>query len=79
MTLQEAGDGSVGLVLAATSFYAEQGGQVSDIGSISTAGGARLVVEDTKLAAGYVLHVGHVEGEMKVGDDVTTRCGDASW
>ncbi|GAB4815439.1 hypothetical protein N2152v2_002485 [Parachlorella kessleri] len=70
---QEAGEGPAGLVLERTSFYAEQGGQVTDIGSIEGAG-ASLDVQDVTVAAGYVLHVGEVSGgEIKVGDTVTTK------
>ena len=34
----------MGLVLEATSFYAEAGGQTADTGSIATASGASLVI-----------------------------------
>ena len=69
----EAGDGApVGLVLAATSFYAEQGGQVADVGSIE--GGGSFSVEDCQVAAGYVLHVGaKPAAALAVGDAVTAK------
>eukprot|EP00471_Norrisiella_sphaerica_P003540 CAMPEP_0184483716 /NCGR_PEP_ID=MMETSP0113_2-20130426/5386_1 /TAXON_ID=91329 /ORGANISM="Norrisiella sphaerica, Strain BC52" /LENGTH=960 /DNA_ID=CAMNT_0026864283 /DNA_START=84 /DNA_END=2966 /DNA_ORIENTATION=+ len=56
-----------GLILDNTSFYAEQGGQIYDIGEIKTATGT-LRVEDCQVAAGYVLHVGTVKsGSISVG------------
>ena len=61
-------EGPVGLVLDRTSFYAESGGQVADVGSIKCGAGS-LAVTDTKIAAGFVLHSGDgVEGVVKVGD-----------
>jgi len=60
-------EGPYGLVLDATTFYAESGGQVSDFGVVSTPNGA-LNVQDVKVAAGYVLHTGDVSGVVNVGD-----------
>jgi len=59
------------IVLAATPFYAEQGGQVGDTGTLS-ADGARFAVSDTRFAVpGLVSHVGTVEaGVISVGDKV---------
>ncbi|PRW58002.1 alanine--tRNA ligase isoform A [Chlorella sorokiniana] len=66
-------DSAVGLVLQDTSFYAESGGQCADTGAIAAASGA-WPVEDCIVAAGYVLHLGQQpEGEIKVGDDVTSK------
>mmetsp|Transcript_19360 Transcript_19360/g.58510 ORF Transcript_19360/g.58510 Transcript_19360/m.58510 type:complete len:958 (+) Transcript_19360:236-3109(+) len=68
-------EGPVGLVLEQTSFYAEQGGQVTDYGTISSAdGGVVFNVEAAQVAAGYVLHKGNAPsgGVLKVGDSVTT-------
>jgi len=75
--------GTLGLVLDASSFYAESGGQVADIGSvtITIAGaeegteGAELTVSDVQVFGGYVVHmatvVAGVGGEsIKVGDTV---------
>lgn len=45
----EDGDGPLGLVLERTTFYAEQGGQVADTGSITSTSGARLEVHDTQV------------------------------
>ena len=42
-------EGPVGLVLDATSFYAEQGGQVADIGSVTSSSGHNFDVQDTQV------------------------------
>ncbi|MBM6817128.1 alanine--tRNA ligase [Olsenella uli] len=61
----------VEVVLDATPFYAEMGGQVGDTGSITTAAGARLRVTDTKVKNGLYAHVAEVEeGALAVGDEV---------
>jgi alanyl-tRNA synthetase len=58
-------DGQV--VLDATPFYAESGGQVGDRGVLE-AGGARFVVADTQKLGKAHVHVGRVEaGELRVG------------
>ncbi|MHB1341768.1 MAG: alanine--tRNA ligase [Coriobacteriia bacterium] len=59
------------IVLAATPFYGEQGGQVGDTGAI-TAGDARFAVRDTRIPMpGLVSHVGVLEaGSLAVGDSV---------
>jgi alanyl-tRNA synthetase len=68
----DASAGLVGLVTERTSYYAEAGGQVADVGTIVTAGGAAFTVEDVKKVGPYVLHVGRVgSGSVKVGDDAT--------
>ena len=60
------------MVLDVTPFYAEMGGQVGDTGSITTAGGARLRVTDTKVRGGIYAHVAVVEeGSLAVGDEVS--------
>ncbi|MEI7814697.1 MAG: alanine--tRNA ligase, partial [Coriobacteriia bacterium] len=62
------------VVLDTTAFYAEQGGQVGDLGVIETATGARFVVEDTKVTGGVVTHVGHLaEGILYSGDQVVAK------
>lgn len=72
--VQEAAPGAtVGVVVRDTSFYAEQGGQVSDVGRMIATNNATLDVEDVVIAAGYVLHKGPLSGgPLKVGD--TVRC-----
>jgi alanyl-tRNA synthetase len=64
-------DAEAELVLAATPFYAEQGGQVGDTGVI-TAGDARFVVTDTRFAMpGIATHIGRLEsGAISLGDAV---------
>ena len=59
------------IVLSSTPFYAEQGGQVGDTGTISS-DGARFLVSDTRFAVpGLVAHVGTLEtGALEVGDTV---------
>ena len=44
----------------ATPFYAEAGGQVADLGTISSASGASFDVTDVKKVGPYVFHVGKV-------------------
>ena len=70
-------EGLCALVMDRTSFYAEQGGQVADHGTIEFGGeggggggggGALFAVSDVKLAAGFVFHVGTVsQGVVRVG------------
>ena len=49
--------------------------QVGDTGSVTGPSGS-FAVEDTRVAAGYVLHVGRAAdgAVLKVGDSVTARC-----
>jgi len=65
----------VGLVLDATSFYAEQGGQIYDTGKLISAGGTSLLVDGVKVAAGYVLHTGEIGagGSFTVGDKISAE------
>ena len=55
------------LLLDSTNFYAEQGGQVGDVGSIATPTGF-FQVEDTQKLVDTILHVGRVaKGKLEVG------------
>jgi len=65
---------SVSLVLDKTNFYAEQGGQIGDVGEIRIEGGDGLFEVDNTVQAGQcVLHVGTlVKGTLRVGQDVHT-------
>jgi len=65
-----AGDDALTVVLDATPFYAEQGGQVGDTG-VLRAKSAEFAVTDTKLSPPHVLHVGKLtKGTLKVADAV---------
>jgi alanyl-tRNA synthetase len=69
----KAGDDVV-IVLDATPFYAESGGQVGDTGELRNTA-ARVLVEDTvKVQANVHGHQGRiVEGEVAVGDQLAAR------
>ncbi|CAN7131186.1 unnamed protein product [Brassica rapa subsp. narinosa] len=69
-----AGD-NVGIVLASTSFYAEQGGQIFDTGLIEGSFGTFNVC-NVQIFGGFVLHIGYLSketGEVSVGDKVTCK------
>jgi alanyl-tRNA synthetase len=56
------------LVLEASPFYPEGGGQVGDTGWIRTPGGV-FVVDDARFdGAGHIVHYGHIEGAIQVGE-----------
>ena len=70
------GAGEAEIVLDATPFYGEGGGQVGDRGELLEAGGgsALFSVEDTqKPIAGLFVHRGKLHGRLKVGETVTAR------
>jgi alanyl-tRNA synthetase len=73
----KAGDDVV-VVLDATPFYAESGGQVGDVGELRNAA-ARIVVEDTtKVQAAVHGHQGRVvEGTVSVGDTLDARVNES--
>jgi alanyl-tRNA synthetase len=61
-------DDTARLVLEASPFYPEGGGQVGDTGVIRTPGGL-FVVDDTHIdGAGRIVHFGRVEGEVRPGE-----------
>ena len=64
-------DAPVGLVLDRTSFYAEQGGQTSDTGTVEGEGFC-LDVSSVALYGEFALHRGRFTGEISVGDKVRT-------
>ena len=69
-TLDEGAEGIV--VLSATPFYAESGGQVGETGEISTLSGV-FAVEDTKKSGATIIHYGTV----KMGNIATTQQANA--
>lgn len=61
------------VVLAATPFYAESGGQVGDTGALEGADGSFAVV-DTQKSRKAILHQGRAQlGKLRVGDTVRAR------
>ncbi len=63
---------TVGIILDKTSFYAEQGGQINDIGDIIKAGEASVKIANVQIYGSFVLHLGEVvEGTLSVGDSVS--------
>ena len=60
------------IIVNQTPFYGEAGGQVGDTGTMTSPGGARVSVTDTrKHVDGVIEHVAQIEdGVLKVGDDV---------
>ena len=69
-SLDEISEGECSVILDATPFYGEGGGQVGDTGTITTEN-ASLTVLDTKKTDGVYIHICRVEnGTIKVGDTV---------
>ncbi len=61
------------VVLDATPFYAESGGQVGDQGELAS-GGARFVVSDTQKLGKAHVHVGTLEsGALRIGEACLRR------
>jgi alanyl-tRNA synthetase len=68
----EAAGQGVAIILDQTCFYAEMGGQVGDTGELRSSEGAVMEVTTTRVAGGYVLHIGNmIEGHISDGDHVT--------
>ncbi|MEM6313602.1 MAG: alanine--tRNA ligase [Planctomycetota bacterium] len=68
-TLAEGSQASI--LLDRTSFYAEQGGQIGDVGTIVTDTG-KFLVADTQRRGNHVLHWGEVDaGTIEVGQHAT--------
>ena len=60
-----------GIILDATSFYGEMGGQVGDTGEIRSQGGRFPVTDTARIQAGIIVHRGTVTaGVLSVGDRV---------
>ena len=72
----QAGQDAV-VVLSATPFYAESGGQVGDTG-VLLADGAEFEVRDTQKQGGSILHIGGLKnGTLSVGDRVEAQVDQA--
>ncbi|MBR2354322.1 MAG: alanine--tRNA ligase [Clostridia bacterium] len=70
-SVTELSEGDFTLVLDRTPFYGEGGGQVGDVG-IMTSDGANIQVTDTKKTDGVYLHICTLrDGSLKVGDTLT--------
>tara|TARA_B110000046_G_scaffold184818_1_gene224378 strand:+ start:2974 stop:5571 length:2598 start_codon:yes stop_codon:yes gene_type:complete len=70
-------DAEVGVILDNTSFYAESGGQVGDIGYLHT-NSAKIEISDCRKAGDHHMHIGRViSGEVRVGEQLSTSV-DAS-
>jgi alanyl-tRNA synthetase len=68
-------DEDAGLLLDRTNFYAEQGGQVGDSGTIMTSTGT-VEVDTTQKLGDAVLHLGRVsEGTLEPGQQATLEVG----
>lgn len=62
-----------GVILDRTNFYAESGGQEHDEGFMTKVDDpeTEFKIEDVEARGGYVCHLGVVEGNLRVGDEVT--------
>ena len=58
------------IVLDSTVFYGEKGGQVGDTGVIMTKNGS-MAVKNCVAEGDLILHIGSIEGEIKVGEKVS--------
>jgi alanyl-tRNA synthetase len=71
-SLDEGEEGEI--VLDRTPFYAESGGQVGDVGLITSNNGAAIVTDTFSPAQGLIVHKIKVEkGSLKVGDTVSAE------
>ncbi len=62
------------IILDATSFYAESGGQVGDTGTVYSKDSTADIVNTTKDAGGIIFHDAVIKkGMLSVGDDVTAH------
>ncbi|KAF0990206.1 hypothetical protein HZS_1264 [Henneguya salminicola] len=59
------------LILDQTNFYAEEGGQLADTGTLSTNKGDTIFVKDVQVYSGFVVHACSVQGTILIGDRVS--------
>jgi alanyl-tRNA synthetase len=67
------GSGAAELVLAATPFYAESGGQVGDTGVIEADEGLFTVQSTIQVGQGLTVHRGEFRGDLHLGDAVQAK------
>jgi alanyl-tRNA synthetase len=75
--VEELGNGEALLKLERSPFYAEGGGQVSDVGEIAGQDGRALVEGAYRVGDDQVLRVRLSEGHLPVGSEVTARVDEA--
>ena len=76
-SVQELSEGECSVILDATSFYGEGGGQVGDSGTL-TVGDTVIDVLDTKKSDGVYIHICSISnGSIKVGDTVNCSVNKA--
>ncbi|RKP26288.1 alanyl-tRNA synthetase, cytoplasmic [Syncephalis pseudoplumigaleata] len=68
----------VGILLDRSNFYAEQGGQEYDMGTLVIDGKTEFAVENVQVYAGYVLHIGYLKyGKLALGEQVVCAYDEA--
>jgi alanyl-tRNA synthetase len=71
--LEVEGADTIEIILDTTTFYAEGGGQVGDVGTIETANGSARVLDTTSAVPGLTRHTAEVlDGVVEVGSAATT-------
>ena len=75
--VDELGNGEALLKLERSPFYAEGGGQVSDVGEIAGQGGRAVVEGAYRVGDDQVLRVRLAEGHLPVGSEVTAQVDEA--
>jgi Ser-tRNA(Ala) deacylase AlaX len=69
--IEKLGEGKVALILDQTVFYPQGGGQPCDTGVIKSEDGFdTFTVEKVVFNLGWVQHIGVINGQLKVGDEV---------
>lgn len=68
-----------GIILNRTCFYAEQGGQMYDMGFMTKLGddSVEFTVKNVQVWGGYVVHIGNIEGVLTIGDIVVAHLDTA--